>query len=221
MFMRLLFFVTKFLPNGETHSPKEVESPLSVLLLHVSLRFTRLFRCELNEESYGEKRASLLANWSVDVCTVSRLGRFVLFCEEQSLFTIIISSGYGRSLAPLLEMFHRRREELARELELCGLAPFSFTTFRFSKRANRHIIGSQNDLIYLLRGYLEGTAPPLEGDRLRKVEDSLNQTPMLGLAQQRYAKSHRIFANSRGVKDFRRFRNSQDGTCFSRSVLGA
>jgi len=43
----------------------------------------------------------------------------------------------------------------------------------------------------------------------------------LGLAQQRYAKSHRIFANSRGVKDFRRFRNSQDGTWFSRSVLGA
>jgi hypothetical protein len=32
------------------------------------------------------------------------------------------------------------------------------------------------------------------------------------LAQQRYAKSHRIFANCRGVKDFRRFRNSQDGT---------
>jgi hypothetical protein len=41
------------------------------------------------------------------------------------------------------------------------------------------------------------------------------------LAQQRYAKSHRILANCRGVKDFRRFRNSQDGTWFSRSVLGA
>ncbi len=35
---------------------------------------------------------------------------------------------------------------------------------------------------------------------------------MTGLAQQRYAKSHRILANCRGVKDFRRFRNSQDGT---------
>ena len=32
-----------------------------------------------------------------------------------------------------------------------------------------------------------------------------------GLAQQRYVKSHRILANCRGVKDFRRFRNSQDG----------
>ena len=42
-----------------------------------------------------------------------------------------------------------------------------------------------------------------------------------GLAQQRYVKSHRILANCRAVKDFRRFRNSQDGTCFSRSVLGA
>ena len=45
--------------------------------------------------------------------------------------------------------------------------------------------------------------------------------PVKGLAQQRYVKSHRILANYRGVKDFRRFRNSQDGTWFSRSVLGA
>jgi hypothetical protein len=42
-----------------------------------------------------------------------------------------------------------------------------------------------------------------------------------GLAQQRYAKSHRIFANSLGVKDFRPIRNSHDGTCFRRLILGA
>ena len=178
--------------TAKTHSVKEVESPLSVLLLHVSLRFTRLFRCELNEESYGEKRPSLLANWSVDVCTVSRLGRFVLFSEEDSLFTFVISSGYSRSLAPVLEGFHRRCEELARELGLSGLAPFSFSTLRFGKRTNRHIIGSQNDLIYLLSGYLEGAELPLEGDQLRKVEDSLNQAPMsyLGMRSPRVALLH-------------------------------
>jgi hypothetical protein len=33
--------------------------------------------------------------------------------------------------------------------------------------------------------------------------------PALVLAQQRYARSHRILANCRGVKDFRRFRNSK------------
>jgi hypothetical protein len=178
--------------TAKTYSPKEVESPLSVLLLHVSLRFTRLFRCELNEESYGEKRASLLANWSVDVCTVSRLGRFVLFSEEDSLFTFIISSGHGRSLAPVLERFHRRREELARELGLPGLEPLSFITLRFGKRANRHIIGSQNDLIHLLRRYLEDAIPPLERDQLRNVEDSLNQAPMsyLGMKSPRVALLH-------------------------------
>src|SRR5258708_6064858 len=96
--------------TAKTHSTKEVEFPLSVLLLHVSVRFARLFRCELDGESYWEKRPGLLANWSVDVCVISRLGRFVLFCEEQSLFTIVVSSGYRRSLAPVLEMFHRRRE---------------------------------------------------------------------------------------------------------------
>jgi len=89
-------------------------------------------------------------------------------------------------------MFHRRREELARELGLYGLALFSFTTFRFGKRANRHIIGSQNDLIYLLRAHLEDAAPPLEGGRLRKVEDSLNQAPVsyLGMESPRAALLH-------------------------------
>jgi hypothetical protein len=166
---------------------------LNVLLLHVSARFARLFRCELDEESNGEKKPGRLANWSVDVCSVSRLGRFVLFCEEESLFTFVVFSGYRRSLAPVLEGFHRRREELTRELGLSGrLTPFSSTTFHFSKRTNRHIIGSQNDLIYLLRGYLEQAAAPLEGDQLRKVEDSLNQAPMsyLGMRSPRVALLH-------------------------------
>ena len=44
---------------------------------------------------------------------------------------------------------------------------------------------------------------------------------LAGLAQQRYVKSHRIFAKFRFIKDFRRFRNSQIGDLFSRSVLGA
>ena len=72
---------------------------------------------------------------------LSRLGRFVRFFEEDSLFTFIIPSGHGRSLASILERFHRRREELARELGLSGLEPLSFITLRFVKRANRHIIG--------------------------------------------------------------------------------
>ena len=160
-----------------------------MLLLHVSARFARLFHCELDGESHGEKRTDILANWSVDVCSVSHLGRFVLFCEEDSLFTFVISLGYGRSLAPVLDRFHRRREELACELGLSGLAPFSFTRLRFGKRTNRHIIGSQNDLIRLLCGYLEDATPPLEGDQLRNVEDSLNQAPMsyLGMRSPRVA----------------------------------
>jgi hypothetical protein len=89
---------------------------------------------------------------------------------------------------PVLEGFHRRREELARELGLSGLAPFSFTLL-FGKRANRHIIGSQNDFIHLLRADLEDAGPPLERERLQKVEDSLNESPMsyLGMKSPRIA----------------------------------
>jgi hypothetical protein len=98
--MRALF---EKLMVAKTQSTKEVESPLSVLLLRISVRFARLFHCELDGESYEEKRPGLMANWSVDVCSVSRLGRFVLFCEEDSLSTFVISSGYSRSLAPVLD----------------------------------------------------------------------------------------------------------------------
>jgi hypothetical protein len=50
----------------------------------------------------------------------------------------------------------------------------------------------------------------------------LRMTPsrIWGLAKQRYVKSHRIFAKCRCIKDLRRFRNSQVGDLFSRSVLG-
>jgi hypothetical protein len=80
--MRALF---EKLMVAKAQSTKEVESPLSVLLLRISVRFARLFHCELDGESYEEKRPGLMANWSVDVCSVSRLGRFVLLCEEDSL----------------------------------------------------------------------------------------------------------------------------------------
>jgi hypothetical protein len=56
---------------------------------------------------------------------------------------------------------------------------------------------------------------------LNNPQEVLSLRSPWGLAQQKYAKSHRILANCRGVKDFRRFRNSQDGTWFSRSVLRA
>jgi hypothetical protein len=158
-------------------SRSELKFPLSVSL-HVSARFARLFRCELHGELHGEKRPGLLTTWSVDVCTVPRFGRFVVFSEEHSLFTFTISSSYGRSLTPVLESFHTRREELVRELGSCERVPFSLATWHFGKRTNRHIIGSQNDLIYLLGGHLESAAPPVKEDLLRKIEDSLNQTPM-------------------------------------------
>jgi hypothetical protein len=59
------------------------------------------------------------------------------------------------------------------------------------------------------------------GGRVSRMPIGVDHPRHGGLAQQRYVKSHRILANCRGVKDFRRFRNSQDGTWFSRSVLGA
>src|SRR5271166_6518429 len=43
-----------------------------------------------------------------------------------------------------------------------------------------------------------------------RVHSRASGTRLSGLAQQRYAKSHKILANCRGVNDFWRFRNSQE-----------
>jgi hypothetical protein len=56
----------------------------------------------------------------------------------------------------------------------------------------------------LRRGWTQGLIEKLLG-----APDQLERNPHYrGLAQQRYVKSHKIPANCRGVKDFRRFRNS-------------
>jgi TIR domain len=74
--------------------------------------------------------------------------------------------------------------------------------------------------------FVETLAAELEAEKIEPwlcevdIEFGDNFVAKMGLAQQRYAKSHRILANYRGVEDFRRFRNSQHGTWFSRSVLG-
>jgi hypothetical protein len=154
------------------------ESSVNRLRLNISQRFARLFRCDFGDATYGDTEPGILAVWSVAICAAPRLGRFVLFSEERSLFTIVISAGYGRSLARVLEQFQWRREELACELGISELAPVSISTLHFGKRVNRHIIGSQNDLIRLLLYDLENVAPPLEARLLRKFEGSLNQSPM-------------------------------------------
>jgi hypothetical protein len=88
-----------------------------------------------------------------------------------------------------LETFHSRREELAGQLGLSALAPVSSTKWSFGKRVNRHIIGSQNDFIHLLRNDLHDLTPPLEANQLQRIEDSLNQSPMsyLGMNSPRFA----------------------------------
>lgn len=158
--------------------PEDREKTERMSSLRVSARFARLFRCQLDGKSDEEFRPDRLESWNVDICTVARFGRFVLLSEEESLFTFVISSGYRRSLVPVLERFHRRREQLVRELGLSGIPPISLTTSRFGKRVNPHIIGSQNDFIHLLRAYLGDLTSPLEVDRLQWIEDSLNESPM-------------------------------------------
>jgi len=57
--------------------------------------------------------------------------------------------------------------------------------------------------------------------RVFSIPDDIELTDLhdvfLGFAQQRYAKSHRIFANVRCAKDFSLFRSSQGGCWFSQS----
>ena len=59
--------------------------------------------------------------------------------------------------------------------------------------------------------FLRKPIPSVSSGSNSTSHPGISASRSLGLAQQRYAKSHRILANCLGVKDFRRFRNSQTG----------
>ena len=67
------------MPKNDQMSKTKIHSDDEKCLIHRIIPQALCFhrRCELDGESHGEKRTGILANWSVDVCSVSHLGRFV------------------------------------------------------------------------------------------------------------------------------------------------
>jgi hypothetical protein len=169
-------------------SPESKKSSQCNTRLNVSLRLARAFRCKFSTDDQADTISDRFAVWSVDECSAPKFGRFVIFCEESSLFTVIIPTGKKRKIDSVLEAFQRRRQLLAQMLNLPGFDSLASPS-HFFKRTNRRIIGSQNDLIYMFYTELEDYVPPLNEMEIAQIEQRVNATPMsfLGMDSPQFA----------------------------------
>ena len=144
------------------------------MLLRVSAKFHQQYSCDIKR---GEAPVRPFPQtWNFDLLAHGRGQLLILASEEYSLFSVLIPANRSRDLECFLTPFRERLIELFGYVRLWNHPDLSEVTF--SGRSNRRIIGSQNDLIFLSRSFLEGSEKPASTGTVRKVEEALNSTPM-------------------------------------------
>jgi len=139
-----------------------------------SRQFAKLFNCRFEDASPNAGEFGDI--WYVETGLLTPFGRFVLFSEARTLFTLLIHTGVRRSIAPLIEEFEGRVQRLPGwRKSSCVMAA---EPFRLAKRIDRGIIGSQNELVFLLGANLQDEARPLTASGILQIERRLNDTPM-------------------------------------------
>jgi hypothetical protein len=147
---------------------------LRVMLLRISEKFRRHYR--LKPTSCESPVRPFPLTWNVDVLPWGQQQLIVLASEEYTLFSFLLGLSRGRSIERFQEAFRSRLKGLLDNIGWWQL-PF-LPMFTFSKRANRSIIGSQNELLFLTCAHLEGAGKPAGEDKLRQIEESINRCPM-------------------------------------------
>lgn len=144
------------------------------MLFRISKKFEGTFRCKalgVDPPAPGPFLA-----WYVDTFTVPGFGRFVICSEEHSLYSLVIPLGAKRSLPLMMENFFVNHTRLLDALDLQHL-PVSNNPV-FVTRTNRHITGSQNELILQVRFFLGNSAPPLNQQIFEQLHHEANSCPL-------------------------------------------
>jgi hypothetical protein len=152
------------------------------MLLRASAKFGRQYSCPLERREPPVQPFPL--TWNLDVISHSRSQLLVLASEEYTLFSLLIPTGRARNPDAFLTVFRERLLELLENVRIrAGDLP-DFGPVTLVGRTDRRIIGSQNDLIYLTKCYLEGSEKPASPETLKAVEEQVNSAPMSYLAME-------------------------------------
>jgi hypothetical protein len=143
----------------------------------VLLRISERFRCH-----YGlrpvEREVPVRPfpqTWNIDDLEHGRQ-RIILASEEYTLFSLLIPVSRSHKIELFQEAFRFRVRQLLENVQWWQIPYLPFLTF--SKRSNRSIIGSQNDLLWLTTTYLQDHSSSVTQDVLEKIEQKINDAPM-------------------------------------------
>lgn len=144
------------------------------MIIRASEQFAKLFTCSF--EDAAPDAGGFGGVWYAETRLLSPFGRFVIFSEATTLFTILIQTGSKRAIIFVINEFERRLQSLPERGKASGIKPVK--PFPVAKRVDKRVIGSQNDLLHLLEANLYYEARPLTPSGILEIESRLNNTPM-------------------------------------------
>jgi hypothetical protein len=150
------------------------------MLVRASAKFRRQYSCALDRRDPPVQ--PFPQTWNLDILSHGRSQLLALASEEYTLFSLLVPTGRVRNLDTFLRLFRERLLQLfenvrIRSADLPDLEPITLVG-----RTDRKIIGSQNDLLFMTRRFLDGSEKPASPETLQTIEEHLNATPMSYLA---------------------------------------
>jgi uncharacterized protein DUF6933 len=144
------------------------------MLMRISEKFRRHYRPNAVEREIPPRPFPL--TWNIDLLPWNRSQIIVLASEEYSLFSLLMGLSRKRSVETFQDAFRERVRQFLDNIRWWQL-PY-LPMFTFSRRQNRSIISSQNDLLHLTDAFLETASNPVSEAELRQVEEKINVAPM-------------------------------------------
>ena len=113
--------------------------------------------------------------WDVDLLIHGRSQYLVIASEEYSLYSLLFPVGRSERIDSFLIPFSKRVAQLGGDI---SSQPPRAADMVFSNRVNRHVIGSQNDLLFITHELLKEVDKSISPELVGRIEQMLNATPM-------------------------------------------
>jgi hypothetical protein len=150
------------------------------MLFRASAKFRRQYSCAL--EKRDPPVQPFPQTWNLDVLSHGRSQMLVLASEEYTLFSVLVPTGRVRNSESFLIPFRERLLQLFENVRIRFADRPALGPVTLVGRTDRKIIGSQNDLLFMTRRFLNDSEKPASSETLRMIEEHLNATPMSYLA---------------------------------------
>jgi hypothetical protein len=146
------------------------------MLIRASAKFRRQYSCALDKRDPPAQ--PFPQTWNVDVLSHGRSQLLVLASEEYTLFSLLVPTGCARNSESFLNPFRLRLFQLFENLRIRSADRPDLGPVTLVGRTDRKIIGSQNDLLFMTRRFLDDSEKPASSETIRTIEEQLNGMPM-------------------------------------------